>query len=776
MGTSELAASVRALRVRIGLTQEDLAEKAGISVRTISDIERGLRSSVYRDTAERLADALEVDPSARPGFVAAARGRVRPPSRVAADRPGRPGGKGAIPIPPTRLIDREIEMELLSMALADRSIRALTLTGPGGIGKSRLAVESAARARHLFDGGVFFVQLTAVDDPERVLPSIADALGLADPDVRTAHDLISQLGPARILLVLDTFEHLLDAAPLVGEILSLTERIHVLATTRESLGIRGEHVIVVPPLDLPAEGSTRLTSSASGRLLLDRALAVRPTLVVDESSSAVLSDICRRLSGLPLAIELAASRIRHLPLVTLRAQLESRLSVLTKGAPDLPRRQRTIRDTIAWSYDLLSDSEQALFRAASVFKGGWTLDALIAVCSLADVDVDETLSALVDKSLVVLAETQSGDPRYSMMDLLGEFASEEADARGETALLCRRHASYFSSFAEEAENGVGTQAQESWFSKLDLDHDNLRAALRWSTTGGDAELGLRLAASLWQFWRAQGHLAEGRNWLDKTLGAAPDAATQIRTRALWGASWLGLAQDDLRSVQRYAEELLALTRDERDSIMRRNALTVRAMLAIAEGDYVTALSPLERSVEICEKSTVRWLLATSKLNLGLVRLHLRQLSEAARLLDEAGGLFVEVGDARFAARVNAYRGHLALLRRDTAEAKRSFTEALHRFAAVADEAGIAESLEGSAATLAADGFDEPAALVWGAASRLRARTMSRTLPFERALLESWLDKTQAAVGRETWDELVARGAAMEPEEAMSLVTTDGEIR
>jgi len=765
-----LAALIRRRRVSARLTQEDLAEKAGISVRTISDIERGLRRFVYRDTAERLAEALQVDDAEKEDFVSVARGRAETyESRLHPRQSGLPPGRNRVPVPPTPLIGREREMELLLGTFREGSIRSISLTGPGGIGKTRLAVEAAVAAQDIYRDGVVFVSLSPSESPDRVVPLIAEALGMVEPETRTVAEVSTHLGAAAILLVLDTFEHVLGAAVSVAELLSSCDRLTVLVTSREPLRIRGEHVVALPPLRLPPEGSTDLASSAAGQLLLERARAAKADLVIDDESSALLGDICRRLEGLPLAIELAAARVRHLPLVKLREQLDARLSVLTHGDADLPRRQRTMRGAIGWSYDLLESGERSLFRSLSVFRGGWTLEAAQYVSVTSERDVVETLSALVDKSLVVLSGAETHTPRYTMMDVIAEFATEQRDRYGEAPEFLGSHAGYFLSLAESAEGKVGTSAQEEVFEELLVEHDNLRVALAWSLNDGDPRIGLRMAAALWQFWRAFGFLSEGRTWLERALRADISAPADLRAKALWGACWLAFQQDDLRSARRYCEELLRVTDDDETSLMRRNALTVKAMVHMAEGDFEAALMPLERSAAIADAVGVSWYVATSKLNLALGLLHLGRLDAASSLLDEAFALYVRLGDQRFAARAHAYQGHLELLAGDPERARALFHRSVRRFIEVGDHGGIAEALEGLAAVSAATDRMDRSALVLGTARQARERSMSRILPFERALIERWLDEARGTLGEERWTDLLGQGSAMDILSALELV-------
>jgi tetratricopeptide (TPR) repeat protein len=495
---------------------------------------------------------------------------------------------------------------------------------------------------------------------------------------------------------------------------------------------------------------------------------VKPDLDLSEQATPVVVDICRRLSGLPLAIELAASRVQHLPLVALRDQLKSGLDLLSRGAADLPPRQRTMRDTIAWSYELLDPIERSLFRALSVFAGGCTLDAADQVwrATTPHHDTLATMSALVDKSLVV-AEANGPQPRYTVLDVIVGFAAEQRERHLESSVLLYAHASFFLALAEQAEADMGGSAQEAWYQRLVLEHDNLRSALRWASTQEDSELEVRLAGALWQFWRAEGHYAEGRAWIDQALAKGSDTSVDARAKAMWGAAWLAFHQDDLRAVHRFSEQLTALAEEHDQNITRRNALTVTAMLHLAEGQFEAAVIPLRHSVEICNAVGASWLSATSKLNLALASMHTGRFEDASRLLREASDLYLELGDERFAARTQVYRAHLRLLEGSRSEADELFTEGLRSFLVLEDQHGVAEALEGLAAVSAAGGDTESAALLWGTASRLREESASKRLPFERALIDRWVDEARASLGESRWDALLSEGGDLDVDHALA---------
>ena len=777
-----LSRLLREHRSRAGLTQEELAERAGLSARAISDIERGLRARTYPETALRLADALGLDPDERSRFETLARGRPSRPSWAEAWGGAEVTGPAVgIPARPTRLIGREEEVERILAALTDPQIHLLTLTGPGGIGKTRLAVEAASRAQIEFPDGVFFLSLAGTRDVGVVLSTIARAFGDTSPQEPGIEALARRLSGKRALLVLDTFEQVLDAAPAIGDLIAAAPGLTVLVTSREILHLRAERELPIPPLELPAGGpdstlEARLRSPAV-MLFLDRARAARPDLVLDDEGTGTMVEICRSLNGLPLAIELAAARIRHLPLAALRDQLEHRLNVLTGGPRDLPRRQQTMRDTIAWSHDLLNPAERSAFAELSVFAAGWTLEAAESICTPHDGGLLTPLSGLVDKSLVELGETAPGTPRYRMLDVIREFATERLDASGAGEVL-GRHAAQYLSMAEMAEPDFGRAAQETWFEVLDTEHDNLRAALRWSIEHAPATA-LRLAAALWTFWLSQRHHTEGRRWLREALAQPAAGPPGPRVTALWGAAWLAYHQGDYDEMEALSAELLPLARAQGEPAGLRNALTVGGMVAMARGRYEEALAPLQQALDLCREMEPGWLLATSLLNLGMASLHVGRLNEARMLLEEARALYQQLGDRRFAARSTQQIGFVGLVEGDP-EARSLIATSLEAYRDLGDLGdlgdlwGIAESLEGLSACDAARGRTERAARIAGAAEVLRERLATRPLPCDRELTDRYLTAASQVVENAPWRAAWQAGRNMPLEEAIAYALVPGD--
>ncbi len=411
-----------------------------------------------------------------------------------------------------------------------------------------MALEAAAQARARFGGGVFFVSLGELRDAALVASELAKVTGVVESGPELVELLSRRMAGRRALVVMDTFEHLTPAVPLVYSLLLGCPQTSFLVTSRSALRLRGEHEYPVPPLELPSAtrdiGPEEVDRWPATALFWERAQAVRPGLDLDPETASVVTEICRKLDGLPLAIELAAARVRHLPLAAILKQLEHRLEFLVGGPLDLPVRQRAIRDTIGWSHDLLGSREQRLFRRLSVFAGGWSLDALADVVGSDDADDPlHGISALVDQSLVVL-EPRRREPRYDMLDIIRDYAAVRLADACETAEVERRHAQHYLALAERAEPHLVRSRDREWFERLDLDRGNLRRGMAWTIDHGETVLALRYTAALWRYWRQLGEFAEGRRWSTAALAVAGEAVPSLRAKALWGAAALALPQAD----------------------------------------------------------------------------------------------------------------------------------------------------------------------------------------------------------------------------------------
>jgi predicted ATPase len=759
-----LGGFLKALRLAAGLTQEELAERSGISARSVSDAERGLRSSVHRDTARRLASALGLEDLERRRFEALASGRH-------SVWPAGPGHT-ALPAVPTPLLGRSRELESVKATLLATEVRLLTLTGPGGIGKTRLALEAAREVQGAFADGVFFVSLGELKDPSLVAPQLAKAIGVVESGPRLEELLIAHFARRCSLIVLDTFEHLTPAAPLVYSLLLNSVRTRLLVTSRSALRLRGEHELPVPPLDFPSQigaaAPEEVVAWPAPALFWERACAVRPDLEFDAPTALLVADICQKLDGLPLAIELAAARVRHLPLAAVRDQLDHRLQLLVGGPLDLPRRQRAITDTVAWSHDLLGSREKRLFRRLAVFAGGWSLDAVEAVCGpAAEVGSPlEGVSALVDQSLAMVGRDRS-DARYEMLDVVAEYAALRLRDAGESEEIGRRHALHFLAMSEEAERHLVGTGHEEWFRRLDVERGNLRRAMAWTLERGDSILALRYTVALWRYWRRLGEFAEGRRWSDAALAVQGKAPASLRAKALWAAAALAYPQADHLRMVELAVEARKLAGESEDPMDLRNALTIEGMVAMCQGRYADAVEPYRECVAVCRRLGTSWQLATSHLNLATALLHTGGIEEADGSLKEGLRIYQALGDDIFAARVTNMAAHAALVRRDLGLAGDLGRTALSIFAEQDERQGIAEGLETLAAVAAASSQAHRAAVLAGAAASIRQTIASRPTTFDLAITGGFLEQARRGAGEKRWRTSLGAGGVLGSEAAVA---------
>jgi predicted ATPase/DNA-binding XRE family transcriptional regulator len=769
---SEFGRNVRALRLGAGLTQAELAERSGISERTVSDLERGLRATVYPDTARRLAAALAVEPHVLPAFLRAARG-VRAVGMAPQDGTSPPIDRSFIPFRLTRLIGRERELEEVLGLLEHPHARLVTVVGPGGVGKTRLAAEVGALSAARNPRDTYFVNLSDVEDAALVLPTIAACVGLQPGPSGLVPRLARRLGEGRALLVLDTVEHLLDAAPQIGELLVACPRLTVLATGRTAMHIRGEREVPLQTLAVESSGSSEGEIAPAVALFVERATAVSPSFALTSATLPIAAEICARLDGLPLAIELAAARIKHMPLADLHANLDHRLDRLVGGPRDAPRRHQTMRAALDWSYALLDGPGLRLFRSLSAFRGTFGRETALAISGDAlddSEDVVTSLSALVNASLVQLERGQSGHGRYRLLDLVRDYAQERAEAAGDFDTLRRRHLRHFLEIAERAEAGLRGADQQEWYASLHDDEANFRAALTFALDVGEAELALRLAGALWMFWRWAGLFREGRGWLDAALATAEGCSSAVRLRALWGAGWLAYHQGDYRGTDDTGRAMLQLLGDVDDRLSRRNALTLIGNAALAELRFADAIASLEDALTTCDDGEVSWYLGTSLLNLGTAHLAAGRPKEAERLLSRAVTVYSELGDRHFTARTLFELGYTAIARGHSLEAAAFMREAMEMAAELGDGWSIAEGLE-AVACLCSDTDPATTAVLAGAAERLRDRIAMRAHPPDAAINREHVERARSTLGTVAFEEASATGRGTPPAAIVEVALT-----
>jgi predicted ATPase/class 3 adenylate cyclase len=603
-----------------------------------------------------------------------------------------------LPTQPTVLIGRERELATLRAVLSAQKTRLITLVGPGGTGKTRLALQAAAESLENFAGGVWWVPLAAVSDPENVAQAIAAPLGIREgPAQPLLESLAAHLRSRQTLLLLDNFEHLRDAAPQIQHLIQSAPELVVLVTSREPLRLRVEREFPVDPLPLPGEVTSISVEDAleapAVRLFVERAQARKPSFALDDVNVADVVAICRRLDGLPLAIELAAARVRILTPAALLARLDQRLSFLTGGARDLPERQQTLRAAIAWSYDLLVPPERALFARLAVFAGGCTLEAAEAVCSASgglSLDLLDGIDSLVQKSLLRQEEGPGGDPRFTMLETIREFAQERLNELPEADALRQAHADTLLALAENVDRDDLSEEVEL-LNRLEADHANFRQAIAYYRSQGAASLAqrVRLVAALAHFWRTRGHLTEGRRELEEAIAAEGDIPPAQCAPAIKGAALLAEAQGDLDGAERLNEQVLALLSETGDLAGVADSLTGLGVIARQRGDLKTARSRHQEALEAWRRAGDAAGTAGALLDLGLIRQLEGDYVGAEPALKESLRLFRDLGDELGEAHALHYLGLLATATASLPEAIQWFGESLRLWHAMTNRQMIA---------------------------------------------------------------------------------------
>jgi non-specific serine/threonine protein kinase len=681
-----------------------------------------------------------------------------------------------LPNPTSPLIGREAEQARATILLTNSDVRLVTLTGPAGVGKTRLAMQIALDLQQFYADGVYFITLTAISDPDMLIPTITHTLGMSESGQQPlARRLGEVLRKRHVLLILDNCEHLLAASPTISELLATAPWLTVLVTSRVVLHIAGEHELALPLLDLPNLANLpppkQLAEYSAIKLFLARVAAIKPDFQLTPANAAAVATICVRLDGLPLALELAAARSKLLPPHELLARLDQRLSLLTVAYTDRSSHQQTLRSTLDWSYRLLPASAQRIFIRLAIFVGGWSLHAAEAICSDSDSAGDLTqhqeildgLMTLTDHSLVQTI-SQHNQQRYTLLETMRAYTSERLSTNGEHAIIAARHAAYYGQLARDAGAELSGEQQIEWLARLEQEHDNLRAALNWGLQH-KPELAGQIATSIWRFWLLRGYLREGQHWLDQ-IAARVSAPT--RAAALLGAGRLARQQGDLEAAAERLAASLVIQRTLHDQQGIAVALGYLGVVAYDQGDFVRAEALHRESLALREKVGDAWGYAATLINLGEVARQRGDLVAAKQLQCGALERFQKLGERDGIATALLNLGMIELALASYQTALHLLQESLALWVIIGEQVDIAECFEGLAAIAATTSAPQRAAQLAGAAAGVRELAGSLLSPADQQRVAGYIAHIRAELGPAAFQIAWNEGRALRLADAIAI--------